>query len=62
MENLTQCKLVVYSDASYNNIENGGSQGGFAYFYRILMEIYTQLCGSLIRSVEWLKAQWLQKL
>ena len=31
-ENLTQCKLVVYSDASYNNIENGGSQGGFCIF------------------------------
>ena len=32
MENLMQCKLVVYSDASYNNLENGGSQGGFCIF------------------------------
>ena len=27
-----QCKLVVYSDASYNNVENSGSQGGFSIF------------------------------
>ena len=27
-----QCKLVVYSDASYNNLENGDSQGGFCIF------------------------------
>ena len=32
MENLMQCKLVVYSDASYNNLENGSSQGGFCIF------------------------------
>ena len=32
MENLMQCKLVVYSEASYNNLENGGSQGGFCIF------------------------------
>ena len=34
IENLSQCKLVVYSDASYNNLENGGSQGGFCIFLR----------------------------
>ena len=32
MENLTQWKLVVYSNASYNNLENGGSQGVFCIF------------------------------
>ena len=31
MENLSQCKLVAYSDASYN-LENGGSKGGFCIF------------------------------
>ena len=35
MENFNQCKLVVYSDASYNNLENN-----LAYFDRIVMEIY----------------------
>ena len=35
MENFSQCKLVVYSDASYNNLENN-----LAYFDRIVMEIY----------------------
>ena len=32
MENLMQCKLVAYSYASYNNLENGSSQGGFCIF------------------------------
>ena len=27
-----QCKLVVYGGASYNNLENGSSQGGFCIF------------------------------
>ena len=29
-----QCKLVVYSGASYNNLENGSSQGGFCIFLK----------------------------
>ena len=33
MENLSQCKLAVYSDASYNNLESGGSQGGFLQIF-----------------------------
>ena len=32
MKNLSQCKLVVSSDASYNNLENGGSQGSFCIY------------------------------
>ena len=40
IEKLSQCKLIVYSNASCNNLENGGSQGGFAYFYEIFMEFY----------------------
>ena len=34
MENLMQCKLVAYSYASYNNLENGSSQGGFCIFLK----------------------------
>ena len=32
MENLMLCKLVAYSDASYNNLENGDSQFDFCIF------------------------------
>ena len=32
MENLNQCKLVVYNDASYNNFENGSTQDSFCIF------------------------------
>ena len=47
MENLTQCKLVVYSDASYNNLENGDSQGSFCIF---LQDSYGNLSLTLWRS------------
>ena len=29
MESLSQCKLVVYCNASYKNLENGGLQYSF---------------------------------
>ena len=32
MENLGECSLATYSDSSYNNLDNGGSQGGFIIF------------------------------
>ena len=31
-KNLSQCKIVVYSDASYNKLENDDPQGGFCIF------------------------------
>ena len=37
MENLTQCKLGIDSDASYNNLENGG-------FCVFLQDCYGNLC------------------
>ena len=34
MQNLDECSLATYSDSSYNNSENGGSQGGFIIFLK----------------------------
>ena len=34
MQNLDECSLATYSDSSYNNLENGGSQGGFIIFLK----------------------------
>ena len=32
MQNLDECSLAIYSDLSYNNLDIGGSQGGFVIF------------------------------
>ena len=48
MENLTQCKLGIYSDASYNNLENGGFCVFLQDFYGNLSLIMWQskkICG-----------------
>ena len=34
MQNLDECSLATYSDLSYDNLDNGGSQGGFIIFLR----------------------------
>ena len=35
MQNLDECSLATYSDLSYNNLDNGGSNGGgFTIFLR----------------------------
>ena len=30
--NLEQLKIVVYSDTSFSNLTDGGSQGGYTFF------------------------------
>ena len=32
MQNLDECSLATYSDSSYNDVDNGGSQEGFIIF------------------------------
>ena len=32
MQNMQDCTFVTYSDSSFNNLDNGGSQGGFIIF------------------------------
>ena len=32
MQNLDECSLATYRDSSYNNLDNGGSQGDFIIF------------------------------
>ena len=38
MENLSQCKLVVYSNALYKNLENGGLQYSFGNLSLIMWQ------------------------
>ena len=46
-KNLSQCKIVVYSDASYNKLENDDSQGGFCIF---LQDSYVNLSLIMMQS------------
>ena len=62
IEKLTQCKLVVYSNASNNNLENGGSQDGFCIFLQDSYGYVSLIMWHSKKIVECLKAQWLQKL
>ena len=32
MQNIDKCSLATYSNSSYNDLDNGGSQGGFIIF------------------------------
>ena len=78
MQNVDECSLATYSDSSYNNLNNGGSQGDFLIFLmdktgrlspimwqskRICQVIKSTMAAETLALVDALEASfWLPKL